>query len=137
MPRNLLTDFEKAQIVDSYEKGYKPATIAGVLGRKSSTIRSWYSGFLKNVGLPPKEKSRKNMIDAYMGLQITKIVTNQPKIGVRRIPGLLKSELPGYDVIPSPSTVHRYLTNKGYKKFKHQLKPPMNEQTGFIQSIHE
>ncbi len=68
-----LTEFETLRIIHCYELGMEIEVVAMVLGRKSATIRSFYSRYMDKIGLPPKDKKKRSLIPAHMGLKLKEL----------------------------------------------------------------
>lgn len=124
---NILTAFQKVRIIDSYEKGYGPKVIGDIVGANPSTVKAFYSKFLRDFTLPAKIKLSKTKITASMGLMIKKIVREHPKLGQRSFVGMLKQELPNESWYPSHDTIGRFLKKNQIVKSKPKLKPFINE----------
>ena len=91
--RRRLTDYEKDLIIEGYIAGTPPAQMASVLQRSGSTIRDFWSRFQASKDLPPKEKRNRSKVSAAIGLAIKTALKSNSKLGVRRVPGILKTEL--------------------------------------------
>ena len=122
-----LTDYQKARILAGYEKGTSIEQSGEVLGVNKTTITSYRSRFMKDFGLPPKEKQSKSKITARMGVLIKKIARETTNVGAHRIAQKLKQEIPDQPWYPSFKTIIRYLKKSGYCAKKHRLKPFINE----------
>jgi hypothetical protein len=122
-----LTDYQKVRILEGYDKGITLNVLSEVLGIPVSTITSFKSRFMADIGLPVKEKLRKTKITGTMGVQIKKIARTCKHTGSRKMVQLLKKELPNESWYPSYRTLQRYLNLQKYHPRKHRLKPFINE----------
>ena len=127
MKQPRLSEFEQIRIVDCYDQELQPSLIAKVLGRKVSTITSFYSRYCFNFGIPTKEKVFKGFVNNSMGRFIKQTIEKEPRIGLRGIEQILRYNSPFDDWTPSYHTIGRYLKRAGYIKKAKWIKPPISE----------
>jgi hypothetical protein len=122
-----LTEFEKLRIIHCYELGMEIEVVAKVLGRKSATIRSFYSRYMDKIGLPPKDKKIRSLMPAHMGLKLKELARDAQNVGLRKMALILKQSFPTDSWHPSYVTCGNYLKKNGFNDKKHVLKPFINE----------
>jgi hypothetical protein len=73
--------------------------------------KQFYKRHLANQTLPPKTIVKKTITTGRVGLEIKKIVSENPKTPYRKIPGILKERIgENFNTpIPSASTVEKFL----------------------------
>ena len=120
-----LSDAERRMIIEGYDRGVSAVEIGRVLRRSAGTVTGFMCKHRIVMGLPPKEKARKTMIDGAMGVAIKKMVQETSNISLRGIAHKLKTELPGRDNYPSYGTVNTFLRSQGIIKRREVLKPPL------------
>ena len=125
--RNILTEEQKNNIINGYENGLGPTQIAKVIGVSRRTVASFHSKWNLNKDLPPKVKLAKTKINSRIGLFIKKIVSENPRIGYRAIPGKLAAEMPNATWIPKSRAILNFLKKNQMEKKQLLLKPPLNE----------
>jgi hypothetical protein len=73
--------------------------------------------------LPPKDVIRKTKITTNMGLQIKRIITNNPSLTYSRLPVILKGLFPEMEWVPSVTTIRQFLKENGFKRVQKIKKP--------------
>lgn len=122
-----LTSADKQQILDSYDKGTPPSVIASVLGKSTGQIKMFYSRFKPIRDLPPKVQLPKGKIQGRMALVLKKLVGDNPKLGIRKLPQKLQEAMPGELWYPKKTCILKFLKVSGFKKQKPAMKPPLSE----------
>ena len=103
------TDLEKRIITVMREDGIKYKVIAKILNKKESAIRAWWSRNRLLVGLPDKTIVSKKKTNGRIGLQIKRMIAEDPDLSVRDIEGLLHQEYQGEERVPKKSTICNFL----------------------------
>ena len=124
-----LTPTEKQQIASSYDKGLPPRVIADVLGKSVEQIKTFFSRFRRIRDLPPKTEVSKGKIQERMALVLKKVVGDNPKLGIRKIPQKLEEAMPNRSWYPKKTCVWKFLNVSGFKKMTSALKPQLTEAT--------
>lgn len=106
------TDEQKKQIVVLRKGGAKWDTIGELLGNPGDAVRRWWGRNKLIIDLPPVPKVSKSTIKPAVGLEIKRIIRENPNIGVRKIPGMLEEAgLTGSESTTTPSyvTIWKYI----------------------------
>jgi hypothetical protein len=108
-------------------KEYTHAKIADIMGVPPHRIHLFLWRQCQGPDLPPKPILRHRITDGTIGVQIKKLVQDNPTIALRDIPGQLEKANADIGVemtIPSYATIHRYLKRNVFVIHK-LIKAPM------------
>ena len=97
------------QIVTLRNNNVKWKIISQTVNKSETALRKWWEKYQKLKDLPPKPKIDNTLTTGRIGLQIKKLIKDNPKISVRDIEGELKKLFGQATKIPSYRTIHRYL----------------------------
>ena len=103
------SEIEKRIISVMREEEISYAVIAKILNKKESAIRAWWSRNRLLIGLPDKIIVSKKKTDGRIGLQIKRIVQEDPEISVREIERVLLAEYQDPKRVPKKSTISNFL----------------------------
>lgn len=121
-----LTEDQKLVIIESYAMGVTPSVIGQQIGKTSTSISTFYSRWKRDVVLPPKEKTSRAWIKGRLVKTIRDIVSETPKLGLRKRPKQLLDYLPEGAWVPSKDTIWRFLRNDRWTKRNPSLKAPLS-----------
>jgi hypothetical protein len=105
----------------------KWSTIAKVIQKSEATLMSWWSRNRLLVDLPPKPIISKKKTGGRVGLQIKKLVNQNPKITARDIVGELQAQFSGEKDLPKKSTINNFLIENKLVVVKLLKRPLVNE----------
>jgi transposase len=117
------TDLEIHQIKTLRRDKVSWDTIGRILGKKPGALRQWWHKNSHLVDLPPAPKISKSKTNSRIGLQIKKIVTDNPRIPFRDIPAELAKVVSNQEAIPQKTVIHKYLQENGMKTIRLLQKP--------------
>lgn len=134
MKRNFITSTEKDISIRGYDQNKIPKEIAALLGRPDRTISAFYSKWKLIKNLPPKVKMKETMITSRMGRWIKDICRRLPHLAVGKYIGFLREHESDESLIPSESTIRRYMEDQGIVR-KQDIPKPAMEDRHFVQRL--
>ena len=117
------TDQEKATIVRMKAQNTSNKLIGGALNKSENAIQKFWSKYRLLEDLPPKPLIRKRLTNGPVGLEIKKIVRDNPTVPVRVIEKQLKEKFEGIRPTPKKSGIHNFLMENGLVMVKLLKKP--------------
>jgi transposase len=120
------TEEEKQLIIQSYEVGVKATALSKQMNKSVSSISTFISRWKLNSALPPKEKKCRSKISGRMGTVVKKIVTDNPKLGLKKLCAKIKEATPTSLWHPKKTCLQKFLSKSGFKKRHPSLKPPLS-----------
>lgn len=120
--RNMSAE-KKEMVIKMKESGLAWKEISHISNTKVSTLRCFYTRYNQTKDLPEVRRNRSSKISPFVGRKILLLLRKNPDIPLRSIPGTLRLQYRNIGVLPSFSTIRRYILLKGYRAVTPVNKP--------------
>lgn len=123
----MISEKDKTRIIELKSTNKTWKFISESVGATPGACRKVYECHLATVGLPPKEKLSKRLIQGHLAVIIKRMVEISPSLSYRDIENELKRDASAGERLPSHVTIRSFLLESGYLMVKLVKKPLLSE----------
>lgn len=121
------SDQDKATIVRMKAENAPNKLVGVALNKSENAIQKFWSKYRLLLTLPPKPVIRKRLTNGPVGLEIKRIVQENPTVPVRDIEMQLREKFEGFRPTPKKTVIHDFLLENDLKMVKLLKKPLVSD----------